>query len=72
MARVKFALSLLCSTIALSLLGGEIAAARQESAPSVVPLDVQFGKPPAPVEASGRDHLLYEMRLTNNSGARSS
>ena len=68
MARVKFALSLLCSTIALSLLGGEIAAAGQEPAPSVVPLDVEFGKSPAPVEASGRDHLLYEMRLTNYSG----
>lgn len=51
MARVKFALSLLCCTIALSLLGSEIAAAGQEPAPSVVPLDVEFGKPPAPVEA---------------------
>jgi len=49
-------------------LGPEIASAHQEPAPSVVPLDVQFGKPPAPVDANGRDHLLYEMRLTNYSG----
>ncbi len=35
---------------------------------SVVPLDVQFGSPPAPIQANDRDHLLYEMRLTNFAG----
>lgn len=36
--------------------------------PSVVPLALQFGPAPMPVSSDGRDHLLYEMRVTNFSG----
>ena len=39
------------------------------SAPhSVVPLALQFGPAPTPVAGGGRDHLIYELRVTNFSG----
>ncbi len=46
---------------ALSMTHAMAAAAK----PSVVPLDVQLVRLVTPVAAEGRQHLLYEMRLTN-------
>lgn len=60
-----------CWTLLLScaLVGGaRDALAEAPPASSVVPLDVQYGPRPVPVAGEGKDHLLYEMRLTNFSG----
>lgn len=50
------------------MVGSPLGADSSSKFVSVVPLDIQFGQAPVAVNGEGRDHLLYEMRLTNFSG----
>ncbi|MBM4186256.1 MAG: M23 family metallopeptidase [Gemmatimonadetes bacterium] len=52
-------------TGAVLLLSSMVPGPGEAQLPGMVPLEVRLPKPPQPVRAEGRDHLIYELRITN-------